>query len=377
MSLYREIARPILFHQDAEDAHVNVLRLLSLWQNWHRWPFVAHLAQTLTHVTDPRLHVRALGLDFQMPIGLAAGLDKNAEAPHAWGWLGLGHAELGTITPRPQPGNPRPRLFRLPDDEALINRMGFNSAGAAKVAENLFATRPFAIPIGANIGKNRDTPNEAAVDDYLDAIEQLRGLSDWFTLNVSSPNTPDLRKLQEPTALRALVAQSVQAAGTTPVLVKVAPDFVEGELEATVDAVLEGGAAGVIATNTTLRRSNLRDGIRAQEAGGLSGAPLKDLATQTIRRVYARTQGRVPVIGVGGIATADDAWEKILAGADLLQVYSVLIFEGPGVVKDLHLGLLDIMAREGVTRLADVVGQASGAGVRDARDPVPGAHHGA
>ncbi len=357
MSLYRELARPMLFRQDAEDAHVNVLRLLSLWQNWQHWPFAAHLAQALTHVTDPRLHVHALGLDFQLPIGLAAGLDKNAEAAHAWGWMGFGHAELGTITPRPQPGNPRPRLFRLPQDEALINRMGFNSAGAAKVAENLFATRPFAIPIGANIGKNKDTPNEEAVDDYLAAIEQLRGLSDWFTLNVSSPNTPDLRKLQQPAALRALVEQSVQAAGTTPVLVKVAPDFVEDELEATVDAVLEGGAAGVIATNTTLRRPDLRDAARASEAGGLSGAPLKDLATQTIRRVYARTRGRVPVIGVGGITTADDAWEKLLAGADLLQVYSALIFHGPGLAKQLHLGLLDIMEREGVKKLGDVVGR--------------------
>ena len=357
MSLYREIARPLLFRRDAEDAHLSVLRLLSLWQGWQHWPIAAHMTQALTHVTDPRLHVRALGLDFQMPVGLAAGLDKNAEAAHAWGWLGFGHAEIGTVTPRPQPGNPRPRLFRLPADNALINRMGFNSAGAAKVAENLFATRPFAIPMGANVGKNKDTPNEAAVDDYVAAIEQLRGLCDWFTLNVSSPNTPDLRKLQQPSAMRALVEQSVQAAAGTPVLVKVAPDFVDNELEATVDAVLEGGAAGVIACNTTLRRTNLRDTARAQEAGGLSGAPLTDLATATIRRVYARTQGRVPVIGVGGIASADDAWDKLLAGADLLQLYSALIFQGPGLVKAIHLGLLDIMDREGVKRLGDVVGQ--------------------
>jgi dihydroorotate dehydrogenase len=354
MSLYREIAKPLLFLRDPEEAHLSVLRMLALWQ---RWPVGARLAQALTHVTDPRLHVRALGLDFQMPVGLAAGLDKHAEAAHAWGWLGFGHAELGTITPRPQPGNPHPRLFRLPADEALINRMGFNSLGATQVAENLFATRPFAIPIGANVGKNKDTPNEAAVDDYLAAIEQLRGLCDWFTLNVSSPNTPDLRKLQEPSAMRALVEQSVRAAGNTPVLVKVAPDFVDDELEQTVDAVLEGGAAGVIATNTTLRRPDLREAVTAQQAGGLSGAPLKDVATRTIRRVYARTRGRVPVIGVGGIATADDAWEKLLAGADLLQLYSALIFHGPGIVEQIHLGLLEIMAREGVHALHEVVGQ--------------------
>ncbi len=357
MSLYREIARPLLFRRDAEEAHLGVLRLLALWQQWHQWPFAAYCAQTLLHVTDARLHVRALGLDFQLPVGLAAGLDKHAEAAHAWGWLGFGHAELGTITPRPQPGNPRPRLFRLPADEALINRMGFNSVGAAKVAENLYATRPFAIPIGANVGKNKDTPNDAAVDDYVAAIEQLRGLCDWFTLNVSSPNTPDLRKLQEPAAMRARVAQSVAAAGATPVLVKLAPDFVDEALEQTVDAVLEGGAAGVMASTTTLTRPNLRDTVRAAEVGGLSGAPLKPLATAMVRRVYARTQGRVPVIGVGGIATADDAWEKILAGADLLQVYSALIFEGPGLAKALHEGLLDIMAREGVRTLGEVVGQ--------------------
>ncbi len=354
MSLYREIARPILFRADAEDAHLRVMHLLALWQ---RRPVGARLVQALTHVTDPRLHVRALGLDFRQPVGLAAGLDKHAEAAHAWGWLGFGHAELGTITPRPQTGNPRPRLFRLPADAALINRMGFNSVGAAQVAENLFASRPFAIPVGANIGKNKETANEAAIDDYLAAIEQLRGLCDWFTLNVSSPNTPDLRKLQAPETMRALVAQSVAAAGATPVLVKLAPDFVDDALEQTVDAVLEGGAAGVIASNTTLTRANLRETARASETGGLSGAPLKDLATATIRRVYARTQGRVPVIGVGGITTAEDAWQKILAGADLLQVYSALIFEGPGLARTLHEGLADILAREGVRSLADAVGQ--------------------
>ena len=355
MSLYRELARPILFRSDAEDAHLRVLHLLAQWQAHPK--VSADVVQQLLHVADPRLHVRAFGVDFALPIGLAAGLDKHAEATHTWGWLGFGHAELGTITPQPQPGNPRPRLFRLPADEALINRMGFNSVGAAKVAENLFATRPFAIPIGCNVGKNKETPNEAAVDDYVAAIEQLRGLADWFTLNVSSPNTPDLRKLQAPGAMRALVEQSVAAAGPTPVLVKVAPDFEDDALEQTVDAVLEGGAAGVIASNTTLTRPNLRETARASETGGLSGAPLKHLATATIRRVYARTQGKVPLIGVGGIATAEDAWEKLLAGADLLQVYSALIFAGPGLAKELHLGLLDIMEGEGVKSLAEVVGQ--------------------
>lgn len=355
--VYRELVRPLLFRRDAEDAHHQVLHGLQLWQHF---PLGSELARALQTVEDPRLNTRALGMDFALPIGLGAGLDKHAQAVQTWGWLGFGHAELGTITPRPQPGNPRPRLFRLPEHAALINRMGFNSLGAQAVAENLRGAQPYGLPIGANLGKNKETPNEQAVDDYLTAIADLQGLCDWFTLNVSSPNTPDLRKLQEPRAMRSLVEQAVRAAGKTPVLVKLAPDFAPGELEATVDAVLEGGAAGLIASNTTLTRPHVAGHARAQETGGLSGQPLRELATQTVARVYARTQGRVPLVGVGGIATAEDAIDKLLAGANLLQVYSALIFEGPGLVRRLHLGLLEWMDREGVRDLAGIVGMGRG-----------------
>ena len=207
------------------------------------------------------------------------------------------------------------------------------------------------------MGKNKETPNESAVDDYVRAIETLRGTADWFTLNVSSPNTPDLRKLQAPAAMRALVSQAVAAAGAVPVLVKLAPDFESGALEETVDAIVEGGAAGLIASNTTLTRNGLRDLEKAQEAGGLSGRPLTALATQTVRRVYSRTQGRVPLVGVGGIATADDAWEKLLAGANLLQIYSAMIYHGPTLAHDIHVGLQARMDAEGVRHLSDIVGQ--------------------
>ena len=354
VALYRELARPVLFAEDAENAHQSVLRALAAWQ---RVPVAAALIQTLTAIDAPRLATTAFGCHFALPIGLAAGLDKDAEAMATWAWLGFGHAEAGTMTPRPQPGNPRPRLFRLPAATALINRMGFNSAGTRRVAENLAATPAVTMPIGANIGKNKETPNAAAVDDYLLAISDLRGRCAWFTLNVSSPNTPDLRQLQEPARLRDLVAQSVRAAAPTPVLVKLAPDFGAGELEATVDAVLEGGAAGIIASNTTLQRPGLGGGLYAGEAGGLSGAPLRALATQAIRRVRSRTAGRVPIIGVGGIATADDAWEKLLAGADLLQIYTALIYDGPGLVRTLHGDLLQRLEREGARSLSEVVGQ--------------------
>lgn len=357
-AVYQELAKPFLFAQDPEDAHVRVLSGLAVWQ---RLGIGAELARSLNQVDDPRLHVRAFGVDFAAPVGLAAGLDKHAEAVRTWGWLGCGHAELGTITPRPQPGNPRPRLFRLPEDAALINRMGFNSLGAEVAAEHLRSARPYGLPIGINVGKNKDTPNEAAADDYVMAIEILRGTADWFTLNVSSPNTPDLRKLQEPAAMRALVAEAVAAAGAVPVLVKLAPDFIAGALEETVDAILQGGAAGLIASNTTLTRPGLRDATTAAEAGGLSGRPLRSLATQTVRRVYAQTQGKVPIIGVGGIETADDAWDKLLAGADLLQVYSAFIYRGPTLLHDLHVGLQARMDAEGVRNLRELVGQGTDA----------------
>jgi dihydroorotate dehydrogenase len=354
--LYDELIRPLLFHLDAEEAHVRVLALLA------RTRPLASILQGLGSQDDPRLHSRAFGLDFRNPVGLAAGLDKHGEAAHAWPWLGLGFAEIGTVTPRPQPGNPRPRLFRLLEDEAIINRMGFNSLGADAVLRNLRGAGRVGIPLGVNVGRNKDTPNEQAVDDYLAAIETLREVADYAVVNLSSPNTPELRALQQPVHVRTLVEQAVRAAlcpggRRVPVLVKVAPDFAPGELEASVDAALEGGAAGIVASNTTTARPRDLRSRHAIEIGGLSGRPLRDLATLVISRVYARTGGRVPIIGVGGIASAEDAYAKVRAGADLVQVYTGLVYQGPGLIARICQGLAELAGRDGCRSIADAVGQ--------------------
>lgn len=349
--LYDELLRPLLFRLDAEEAHVRVLDLLARARPLAPW------LHGLGGEPDPRLRTRLLGLDFAHPVGLAAGLDKHGQAAHAWRWLGLSFAEIGTVTPQPQPGNPRPRLFRLVQDQGIINRMGFNSLGAQAVGRNLLAAGPVGIPLGVNVGKNKDTPNERAVDDYVAAIETLRGVADYLVVNLSSPNTPDLRALQQPVHVRSLVRQGVAAAGQVPVLVKVAPDFATGELEASVDAALEGGAAGILACNTTLARPPALRSPNANETGGLSGQPLRDLATATVRRVRARTQGRVPIVGIGGIASAQDAYDKVLAGADLVQVYTGLVFHGPGLIPRIRTGLADLLARDGFRSVAEAVGQ--------------------
>jgi dihydroorotate dehydrogenase len=302
-------------------------------------------------------------LPFENPIGLAAGLDKQGTAAAAWAALGFGFAEIGTVTPRPQPGNPRPRLFRLRDDRAIINRFGFNSAGAGGVAGNLAETLPLTIPIGINLGRNKLTPNERAADDYLRTIEVLHPYADYFAVNVSSPNTAGLRDLQESRVLRALLEQvatrvrEITTRKTIPVLVKMSPDMTPDDLLRSVDAALEGGATGVIATNTTIARAALRaPAATAAEAGGLSGAPLRTLANETCKQLYRHLRGRVPIIGVGGIFSADDAYERIRAGATLVQLYTGLIYEGPGVVRQIVSGLAERLARDGYAHVREAIG---------------------
>jgi len=348
--LYRDLVRPLLFLRDAEAAHDTALGLLSRWTHGLTYAHAQFVSQ------DPRLQITLLGHSLQGPLGIAAGLDKNARALPAWRALGFGFAEVGTVTPQPQAGNPRPRLFRLPADGALINRLGFNSEGAEAVAARLRAQRLPRLPLGLNIGKNRDTPLEAAADDHALAIRTLRGLGDWFVINLSSPNTPQLRQLQRPEAVAGLVRAAVAEAAGQPVLVKLAPDFAAGELEATVAAALNAGVAGFVACNTTITRSHLHD-VGASQSGGLSGAPLRVLATATLRRVYAVTRGRVPLIGVGGIASAEDAYERILAGANALQVYTGLVYEGPLLAARLHEGLALLLARDGWPNVAAAVGK--------------------
>ncbi len=302
------------------------------------------------------------GLDFPNPLGLAAGLDKQGTAGLAWQALGFGFAEIGTVTPRPQPGNPRPRLFRLPNDRAIINRFGFNSDGAAAVAAHLARARRSRIRVGINIGKNKDTPNDRAIDDYLRAVEVLHAQADYFAVNVSSPNTTGLRDLQEARVLRALIEQVVARVRAVsprpiPVIVKVAPDLAPADLLASVDAAVEGGAAGVIATNTTIARPGLASPAALTcEPGGLSGAPLKAMANDACRRLFAHFKGRVPIVGVGGISNGDDAYERIRSGASLIQIYTALIYEGPGVVAEILNTISSRLQRDGFTHLHEAIG---------------------
>jgi dihydroorotate dehydrogenase len=330
-----------------------------------RHPLVVSALRVVTPTcSNESLRQEAFGLPFDHPIGLAAGLDKQGTAAAAWAALGFAFAEIGTVTPRPQPGNPPPRLFRLTDDLAIINRFGFNSVGASDVARNLAAApSPPSIRIGINIGKNKETPNERAVDDYLAAVETLHPFADYFVVNVSSPNTSGLRDLQESRALRALMMQVVarvfdlSPSKKTPVLVKISPDMAPSDLLQSVDAALEGGAVGIVATNTTITRVGLKTKpALAEEAGGLSGAPLRASANEACRTLFAHLGPQVPIIGVGGVFTADHAYERIRSGATLVQLYTGLIYEGPGVVPRIVNGLAERLTRDGFSNVREAIG---------------------
>ncbi|MFW0785694.1 quinone-dependent dihydroorotate dehydrogenase [Gordonia sp. CPCC 206044] len=328
-----------------------------------RTPGLRDLAATLLATHDPLLRQRVFGVDFPAPVGLAAGFDKTASAVNAWGQLGFGYAEIGTITGQPQPGNPAPRLFRLPADHALVNRMGFNNPGAVVAAQHLGEPRrgPVSVPIGANIGKTKVVPVDAAVDDYRFSARTLGPLADFVVVNVSSPNTPGLRDLQAVDSLRPILA-AVQEEVNVPVLVKIAPDLADEDIDAVADLAVELGLAGIVATNTTIERSGLRTDaaeVAAMGAGGLSGAPLADRSLAVLRRLYARVGGRVALVSVGGIETVDQAWERICAGADLLQGYTSFIYGGPLWAKEIHDGIAARVRAGGFASLADAVGSAA------------------
>ena len=362
MSFYTRALRPALFALDAERAHELTIAAL-------RRPAVVNALRWLPDgraVT--RLPQKVFGLDFANPLGLAAGLDKQGTAVPAWAALGFGFAEIGTVTAKPQPGNPRPRLFRLRADRAIINRFGFNSEGADGVARNVAATvrlKPDTttrLRIGINIGKNKQTPNEGAADDYVRSIDVLHPHADYFAINVSSPNTAGLRDLQESHTLRSLVEQVVARVRehcptrTIPVLVKISPDMTETDLLRSVDAAVEGGAVGVIATNTTVARPGLRSGPLTTEAGGLSGAPLKATANAVCRLLFRHLGKDVPIVGVGGISSADDAYERIRSGATLIQVYTAMVYEGPGLVRQVLMGLDQRLTNDGFSGINEAIG---------------------
>jgi len=354
------LLRPLLFRMSPERAHHLVLTGL------HWFPgMVRFVAPTL--IPDTHLQQTLWGLSFPHPIGLAAGLDKNAIAVDGLLASGFSFIEVGTVTPKPQPGNPQPRLFRLVEDEGLINRMGFNNQGADAVKSHLQQKRRKGI-VGVNLGKNKITPNELAVDDYLTLLDRLYPLPDYVVLNVSSPNTPGLRDLQSEESLVPLVQQVLRKRDEqfeehknkiwprhTPVLVKLAPDLADDAIASLATALTAVGIDGFIATNTTIQRQSLKSAQKAQ-SGGLSGRPLKDRSTEVIRILYRATEGKTPIIGSGGVFTAEDAYEKIRAGASLVQVYTGFIYQGPGIVKDLVEGVERLLQRDGLSTLTQAVG---------------------
>jgi dihydroorotate dehydrogenase len=343
MMLYR-LARPFLFALDAEIAHELTLPSFRLAQRLG--------LPGLPGRPIPGAPVRAMGLEFPNPVGLAAGLDKNGEYIGALAAFGFGFIEVGTVTPRPQPGNPKPRLFRMPEREAIINRMGFNNVGVDRLVENVRNAR-FEGILGINIGKNFDTPIERAADDYLACLEKVYPYASYVTVNISSPNTKNLRQLQQADELAALLGQIVKcrdrlargASRRVPLAVKIAPDLDDEQIGAIAQLAIAFGLDAVIATNTTVSRAGVEGLRHADEAGGLSGAPLRAASTAVVRKLAAALEGRVPIIGVGGILSAADAREKLDAGARLVQVYTGLVYRGPGLVREIVESLASPAAR--------------------------------
>jgi dihydroorotate dehydrogenase len=394
MDIYQSSIRPILFsvlNADPEWLHQQTFQLLG-WLDRNSDRPSSQWVQTrlqqaycLKHTTldaertAPSIEQRLWGLKFPNPLGLAAGFDKDGVAGRLWGSFGFGFAELGTVTLHPQPGNPRPRLFRLLEDKAVLNRMGFNNHGAEALARRLECwkvqqglqversdqTLPLTIPLGINLGKSKVTPLEEAATDYLGSFRLLKELGDYFVVNVSSPNTPGLRSLQDAAQL-SLILETLQQENTAqkPILVKIAPDLEWDAIADVIQLAQTYQLAGIVATNTTIRRDMLKTQMIqatgkpvSEEAGGISGAPLRQRSTEVIRFIYEQTQGQLPIIGVGGIFTAEDAWEKITAGASLIQVYTGWIYEGPWMVRQILLGLVQKLEERGLTSIAEAVGR--------------------
>jgi dihydroorotate dehydrogenase len=360
---YRGIIRPVLFAQEAEQIHDRTLRLLACVS---RNNFLLNFTSALCGA--PELPVELFGLRFPNPVGLAAGMDKWAQAVPAWQALGFGFSELGGVTWQSQPGNPTPRLFRALADEAIVNSMGFNNPGASAFAEALVrwkqADRWPSHPVGVNLGKSKVTPLEKAAEDYANTFRVLRPYVDFCVVNVSSPNTPNLRQLQDKSALDEILAalqQNNTGPKLTPILVKVAPDLSFEALDEILELAGPRRLAGFVATNTTITRPDTKDERLRQiygQPGGLSGRPLRQRSTEVIRHLHRQSRGAWPIIGVGGIFDADDAWEKITAGASLVQIYTSLIYRGPGVVKEIVTGLQERLRQNGFKRLEQAVGTA-------------------
>ncbi len=339
--MYHLIIKPLLFLFQPERAHYLVADVLKCLL---QIPGMKSLFRAIYSIKDPKLERVVFGIKFPNPVGLAAGFDKNALLIDEFETLGFGFIEIGTVTPKPQDGNPRPRLFRLLEDEAIINRMGFNNDGLELVKERLL-NRKSKVIVGGNLGKNKVTPNEKADSDYKEGFEVLFDVVDYFVVNVSSPNTPNLRALQEKEPLKQLLSSlqelNAQKPVTKPILLKIAPDLSNDQLDDVIEIVLETKLAGVIATNTTLSREGLKSSPElVAETGGLSGKPLRNRSTEVIAYLHQKSDGKFPIIGVGGIYSSSDAMEKLAAGASLVQIYSGFIYEGPGLIKKINQAIL-------------------------------------
>lgn len=342
-----QLIKPILFQFDPENVHYFVTRNL---KRFNSLPGGRAFGRMLWDLQDTRLEKEVFGLKFKNPVGLAAGFDKNAELISEMADMGFGFVEVGTVTPLPQPGNIKPRMFRLPKDKALINRMGFNNMGVDVAAERIAAYRKNAkasqkgLIIGGNIGKNKVTPNEEAVNDYIKCFDRLFDVVDYFVVNVSSPNTPGLRALQEKEPLMHILDTLQQRNSkngiSRPILLKIAPDLTNEQLDDIVDIVKQTRIAGLIATNTTVVREGLKSEQFTEELGGLSGKPLTERSTEVIRYITEKSGGSFPIIGVGGIHSPQDAIDKLKAGASLVQVYTGFIYEGPGLISHINKKIL-------------------------------------
>ena len=368
--LYKKLVRPVLFQNPAEQAHNHSLNLLSAATKSG-----ALMNMLESFASSPPLKTNLRQIHFPNPLGLAAGMDKNGIALPVWEKLGFGFCEIGGITGHPQPGNPKPRMFRVPSDLAIINRMGFNNEGVEKIIKKMSQWKTSGqwptSPVAINLGKSKITPLDEATEEYSQLLEALWPYGDFFVVNVSSPNTPDLRKLQQTEALREIL-QSLQHRQNSlqkehpklpkrPIFLKIDPDMSRSNLDEIIAVVQESGLEGIVATNTTLSRPETKDRPDYprvySESGGMSGKPLKKRSTEIIRHIYTRTKGELSIIGVGGIFNARDAWEKIGAGASLIQVYSGMVYEGPGVARSIIQGIRDQMERHGFNSIQDVIGK--------------------
>lgn len=357
--LYRFVLRPLLYALPPEVAHAIAFGALRFFL---AFPPLRALVRALAFRKDPALEIDALGLRFPSPVGLAAGFDKDAKGYDALGATGFGFVEVGTITGEPQPGNPKPRLFRLVEDRALINRMGFNNEGAARAAARLDRKRKTIV--GVNIGKSKVVPEEQALEDYVRSARLLARYADYFVVNVSSPNTPGLRNLQAVEKLEPLlraVRQSLDAHARrhVPLLVKIAPDLADSDIDAVADLAVSLGLDGIIATNTTVRRDDLntpREVVEALGSGGLSGAPLRPRSLEVLRRLGQRVGRRITLISVGGIEDGYEAFRRIKAGASLVQVYTSYIYEGPGLPAKIAREMLEAARKEGYSSIAEAIG---------------------